>query len=376
MIYLDNAATTRLEPEVRKTYVHLLDTYFANSSSIHALGVKTHSLLQQSRSQIAHHLKVNSQELTFTASASEANNLAIKGYALANQQYGKHLICSKVEHSSVLGPIQQLQDEFGFEVSWLEVNHDGVVEPATLEKAMRPDTILVCAMMVNNEVGSINPIQKLAAIAHTNPRCVFFADGVQALGKIPVSLDGVDLASFSAHKINGLKGSGLLFHRKNVKLMPQIVGGEQEEGLRAGTSNVLTNIVLAKTIRLALEKQPKAYEQAKKLNQFIRSGLYDTKEVVFHSSIEGSPFILSLSVLGMGSEVLMNALEAREIYVSAKSTCSSKSKAYSKVLGAMGKTNEEMHGVLRVSFDSMTTLEEAKVFVKHLKEILHDYRTQ
>lgn len=376
MIYLDNAATTSLHPEVKKTYMYLLDHYFANASSIHRLGVKVNQLMEQSREQIASLLKVNSNELTFTASASEANNLAIKGYVFAHQHHGTHLICSKVEHSSVYEVFKQLECDFGFDVTYLDVNNEGVVEPETLQRAMRKDTILVACMYVNNEVGSINDINKLARIAHQNIHCAFLADCVQALGKLPIALKEIDLASFSAHKLHGLKGSGLLYHRKNLKLQSQIVGGGQEQGLRAGTSNAFENIVFAKTLRLACESQEKNLAYAKMLNEVARSELASMEEVKILSSLQGSPYILSLSVVVMGSEIVMNALQNKEIYVSAKSTCQSSFKGHSKVLQAMKCSEEEMNGVLRISFSSETTKEEVLQFVGTLKEIINEYRTK
>lgn len=376
MIYLDNAATTMLHPEVLKTYEYLLEHYFANPSSIHALGVKANQLMQQSREQIAALLKVNSSELTFTASASEANNLAIKGYVFAHMKHGRHLICSKVEHSSVYEVFKQLESEFGFQVTYLDVNHEGVVEPETLKKAMKDDTILVACMYVNNEVGSINDIQALAKIAHQNIHCAFLADCVQALGKIPISLKDIDLASFSAHKIHGLKGSGVLYHRKNLKLMPLIVGGDQEHGLRAGTSNVLTNITFAKTLRLAMESQAHNFQNAKHLNRLVREKFADFDEVSFLSPKSGSPYILSMAIKVLGSEIIMNALQNKQIYVSAKSTCQSSYKGHSKVLMAMKCTEEEMNGVIRISFTSTTSEEEVLVFIRTLEEIIHEYRTK
>ncbi|MGL5978061.1 MAG: cysteine desulfurase family protein [Erysipelotrichaceae bacterium] len=376
MIYLDNAATTKLDPQVQATYVQLLEQYYANPSSIHALGVKTNSLMQQSRQQLAKNLKVNSDELTFTASASEANNMAIKGYVFAHQHHGKHLICSRVEHSSVKAVFEQLETYFGFEVTYVDLDESGIVSTESLKRAMRKDTIFVACMMVNNEVGSINDTTGLARIAHQNLHCAFLADGVQALGKIPIDLTEVDFATFSAHKIHGLKGSAILYHKRNKTLLPLIVGGEQEAGLRAGTSNVVTNIVLAKTVRLALESQKASYEQARHYNHMVRDAFRDWEDVVFHSPKTGSPFILSMSVLVLGSEIMMNALEVREIFVSAKSTCSSKSKAHSSVLAAMKKSEAEMNGVLRISFSKMTTEKEVMMFIQNLKEIINEYRTK
>ncbi len=375
MLYLDNASTTRVNPEVLTTYQSLLAKYFANADSIYDLGVEVHNLQEKSRNMLAKLLKVNSSELTFCSCASEANNLAIKGYAFANQHHGKHLICSAIEHSSVIEVFKQLEAHFGFSLTILPVNHQGVVEVETLRKAMRKDTILVAIMYVNNEVGSIQPINELAKVVHQEHYCAFLVDCVQALGKIDLDLTNVDLASFSAHKVNGLKGSGLLYHRLNKRLMPLVIGGQQESGLRAGTSNYVLNIVLAKTFRLALEKQQANQSRIHELKTYLYNELSSMPEISLNSDLNGSDYICSFSVLTSGSEIMMNALSKRGVYVSAKSTCSTSKKSYSPVLEAMGKDSKSLNGVLRVSFTYDTTLLEVQEFIKTLKEIIYAYST-
>lgn len=247
MIYLDYVSTTPLRKEVLETYQTLLQRYFANADSMHSLGYEVNSLMEKSRSLIAEYLHVKDNELFFTSGASESNNTAIKGCAFAYQNRGKHIITSSIEHSSVFNTCKELEEVFGFEVDYISVSKNGELNLKELEDKIRDDTILVSIMYVNNEVGMINPIDKISEIIRKkNPKTKFHVDMVQALGKIPVHLTNVDLASFSAHKIYGLKGSGLLYKKSSTQIIPLINGGQQESGLRGGTSNATVNIVLAK----------------------------------------------------------------------------------------------------------------------------------
>lgn len=376
MIYLDYASTTPIRKEVLETYTMLLHKYYGNSDSLHEIGRETSKLMEQGRAQIAQLLHVYKEEILFTSCASESNNMAIKGVAWRYQNRGKHLITTCIEHSSVHNTMEQLKEYFGYEITYLPVNADGCVELEDLKKALRKDTILVSMMMVNNETGAIQPIKECADYVHANSLALFHMDGVQALGKIPVDLSCVDLATFSAHKIYGLKGSAILYKKRNVDLLPLISGGQQEFGLRGGTSNVPTNIVFAKTLRLALEQQPRSYEHVKELNLYLRSSLKDIEDVVINSSENASPFILNISCLRIGSEIMLNALNSKGFAVSAQSTCSSHSKAISHVLLAMGR--DELHAThaIRISLSHLTTKQEIDAFIDALKEINNDYRTK
>lgn len=376
MIYLDYASTTPIRKEVYETYTMLLKKYYGNSDSLHDLGRESAKLMEQSRASIAQLFHVSGDEIFFTSCASESNNMAIKGYALKNAHKGKHIITTCVEHSSIHQACEQLKEFFGFDVTYLPINASGSVDVDTLKAALRKDTILVSMMMVNNETGAINPIAACADVVHANTRAVFHMDGVQALGKIPVDLSNVDMATFSAHKIYGLKGSAILYKRKNLELLPLISGGQQESGLRAGTSNVATNIVFAKTLRLALEDLEKNIAYVRGLNMYLREELSSMKDIVVNSDESGSPYILNISCLCVGSEIMLNALNAKGFAVSAQSTCSSKSKAVSKVLLAMGKPELYATHAVRISLSHMTTQEELRQFITALKEIIHDYGTK
>ena len=376
MIYLDYASTTPLNQEVLSTYKKLLDKHFANADSLHSLGRDVSRLMETSRKQIAKLLNVYDDEIIFTSCASEANNYAIKAYALANQYKGKHIISTNVEHSSVANTLAQLSGYFGFEITYLQVNEEGIIDLDTLKKALRKDTILVSMMYVNNEVGSINPIYECAKYVHEHSRAHFHVDCVQALGKIHIDLNQIDLASFSAHKIYGLKGSGILMKKRNIKMLPLISAGQQEYGLRGGTSNALVDIVLAKTLRLALESLDQNYQYVKQLNQYLRDEISKMNDFVINSPSNASPYILNVADLKIGSEVMLNALDAKGFCVSAISTCASRKKAISHVLLAMNKSELIATHSIRISLSHLTTLDELKIFIKTLKEIHDGYKSK
>ncbi|MDD6467976.1 MAG: cysteine desulfurase family protein [Erysipelotrichaceae bacterium] len=373
MIYVDYASTTPTSPEVLKTYHQLLDRYFANSESLHQLGMEVSQLMEKSRQQTASLLHVLPNEVIFTSGASEANSLAVKGTAFAYQHLGKHIITSKIEHSSVLNAMKQLEEVFGFEVTYLPVDEEGKVSVEELKKHLRSDTILCSIMYVNNEVGSIQPISEIKKLVRQFPNCHLHVDCVQALGKLPIDFKDIDLATLSAHKIYGLKGSGVLIKKQHIQLIPLINGGQQEFGLRGGTENACTNILFAKTLRMALENQSERAIHVNKLNAYLRNGLKQIENVVINSPKDASDYILSFSCLNLPSEVHMNALNQQGIYVSAQSTCGSKSHSYSYVLEAMGIKNERLHGVIRLSFSHDHTFQQMDEILKAIKENVEKY---
>ena len=375
MVYFDYASTTPIHGEVLNAYQILLAKYYANTDSLHDAGIKVADLMEQSREQIASCLKLKADELLFTSGASEANNLAIKGIAFKYKKRGKHLITSTMEHSSVHETMKQLRDEFGFDVTFLEVDESGKVSVESLQKALREDTILVSLMALNNEVGSINEISELANVTKAYSRAYFHCDCTQILGKHPIDfLKDIDLASFSAHKIYGCKGSGLLYKRRKVELQPLTCGGQQERGLRGGTSNAPVNIVLAKTIRLALDSQFQHLQVVTKLNHQLRTLLKDILEVEINSPMDASPYILNFSFKNITSEIMLNALNDRGFCVSAQSTCSSKTKSPSRVLKAMGFSEKRALRSIRCSFSYLSKESEVNEFVQTIKEILNEYR--
>lgn len=372
MIYFDHSSTTSVRPEVSNVYSQLLAQQYGNPDSLHALGRKAHALLEKSRENIAKMLHVLPGEILFTGCASESNSLAIIGYALANRNRGNHILVSNVEHPSVMHSMEWLK-QFGFEIEYLPINSNGIITPSLVKERIRKDTILVSTMHVNNEMGAINPVKEISEVVHSIPTCVYHVDCVQSFTKIDVPFECMDLATISAHKIHGLKGSALLMKKKKVKLMPLIQGGQQEQGLRGGTENAPSNIVLSKTIRLALEEKEEVYKRVSKINQYIREELSKIKGAHINSKEDAIPYILNISFDQITSEVLLNALDQRGICVSAKSTCSSHQKNYSSTLVAMGYSEKIATHMIRLSFGKDNTMEEASIFIKICKEILNQY---
>lgn len=374
MIYLDYAATTPLNDEVKKTYFSLLDKYFYNSDSIYDKGIEVNNLMEQARDIISKYLNVNSEELIFTSCGSEANNMAIKGACFKYQNRGKHIITTCVEHSSVYESFKELESVFGFEVTYLPVNSSGQVSLEDLKNALRDDTIFVSIMYVNNELGSINDIEGIANYLKDYPKVIFHVDMVQALGKIDINLNNVDLASFSAHKISGLKGSGLLYKAKNISLVPLISGGQQEFGLRGGTANACTNIVFAKTLRLMLDKYDEKIKYVKELNTYTRNLLSSIDNVVINSDENCLANIINFSCMNYKPEVILHALEQEEIYISTRSACSSKTSDVSRVMAMLNIDEKVAKSALRISISYLTSYEDIDKFVYCLKNVLLNTR--
>lgn len=373
-IYLDYASTTPINKEVLENYIKLINNYFANADSNHRLGGVANNYLKRARERIANILGVKAKEIIFTSGSSEANNLAIKGVSFAYKSRGKHLITSKVEHSSVLDCFKQLESEFGFEVTYLNVNKDGSVSLSELKDSLRKDTILVSLMAVNNEIGSINNISEIASIVKENSNAFLHVDATQAIGKETIDYSNVDLYNFSAHKIYGLKGSGVLVKREKVRLSPQIIGGQQENNLRGGTSNWQTSTMMAKTLRLALDNQDKYYSKVKEMNSYLRENLSKIEGIHINSSEKATPFILNFAIKNKKGEVLLNALSNRGIYLSSKSACSSYSSEMSPSVYEVSKDEFLSKNSLRVSLSHLSTYEELDYFIKSLDSIIKEVK--
>ena len=368
-IYFDYASTAPIHHEVIEATHTLLPQFYANPDSLHTLGYQVGDLMRISREKIASLLHVMPQMVIFTGSATEANNMAIKGAAFKNQHKGKHCITTKIEHSSVLNTFKQLQEYFGFEVDYLDVDAFGVLSYDQLKQSLRKDTILVSIMAINNEIGTIADIEQIKKIVKSSSSAILHVDFVQMLGKYPIDLNRIDLATFSAHKIGGLKGSGLLIRNTQVELMPLISGGQQEYSLRGGTSNTLANITFAKALRIALEKMVSEFSRIKEINDYLRSELTLIPQLDILTPQSGSAYILAFSYPSIPSEIMMNALSQRKIYVSAHSTCTSQS-AYSHVHLAIGLKEHAANGVIRLSFGDQTTMNQAHRFIEVFKEIV------
>lgn len=377
MIYLDYVATTPLRPEVLSTYNNLLEKFFFNADSMYDKGIEVNRLMEHSRKLISEMLKVKEDELIFTSCGSESNNLAIKGVAFQYQNRGKHIITTAIEHSSVYETCKELEKTFGFEVTYLKVDQKGRISLQELQDSIRDDTILVSIMYVNNEIGVINPIEEIKQIVKKYDKIKLHFDMVQALGKLPIDLTDVDLASFSAHKIYGLKGSGLLFKRRSTTIVPLINGGQQEFGMRGGTSNACSNIVFAKTLRLALENFDNKAKHIKMINSYARKCLNQIEGVIINSDETCCiSSILNFSCPGYKPEVILHGLESEEIYLSTRSACSSKSENISRIMAQLNLDKEIASSALRISFGEHTTIEDIDKFCYYLQESLRKLKKQ
>jgi len=371
MIFLDYASTTPIDRDVLNSYWEILNRYYANSASNHQLGLEVDSLQNQARNQIANILKVKMDEIIFTSGSSESNNFAIKGVAFKYKNRGKHIITSSIEHKSVLECFKQLEKEFGFEVTYLEPNEDGKITIEALEKSIRKDTILVSIMYVNNEIGTINPIPEIGKFLSDKPTIIFHCDATQAIGKIPVDLNNVDLVSISAHKIYGLKGSGILVKKKNIELLPLIAGGGQEYGYRSGTSNWPVNVMFAKTLRLAFDSQRDNYNHVLKLKEKIIDHLQGIENIQINTPAENaSPYIINFSIKNKKAAVIAQAFDDHGVCLSTISACSTKTEMPSHVIYETFKDIKRAESSIRVSMSKYTTFEEITKFLMVLDEIM------
>ena len=364
LIYLDNAATTIPNREVVSLYNDIEMNHFGNSGSIHKLGVDSLSLLNKARESILNSFGVKGYKVYLTSSSTEANNLAIKGYARKYSSRGKHLITSNIEHPSVLECFRQLENE-GFEVTYLKVNSNGIIEPAELEKAIRKDTILVSIMGTNNEIGSINLVKELSNVVHKHPKIAFHVDTTQDVGKTNLNYSDIDMFVVSSHKIHGLKGSGALIAKSTISFEPVISGGGQEEGNRSGTVSVALACTLAKAVKLSFP-----IKNIQEKHAFLLENLKKIPGISVNSPFEGSPYIVNFSLTEKKASVVVEALSNKGIYVSSVSACHSKGEPFSYVVKALGKDDKLAHNTIRVSLSRDTTTEELENFLKELNSIL------
>lgn len=378
MIYLDNSATTKPDPSVVQSFLQVTEKFFGNPSSIHELGAEVEKLQTRAREQAANLLKVKPQEIIFTSGGTEGNNLAIKGIALKYMNRGKHIITTEIEHPSVYETCKSLQ-KFGFRVTFLPVNERGIIDVQQLEKAITDETILVSVMHVNNEIGSIQPIAEVGQILKKYPKTFFHVDAVQALGKVPIELQnsGIDLCTFSGHKIHGLKGTGILFVKEGTSLYPLLHGGNQEFGIRSGTENVAGNVSIVRALRLILERQQTEIDRLKRLREKLFRTLSSMEYVYMNSPEDGAPHILNVSVPGLKPEVVIHALYEKSATISTQSACSSKQQDESRILLACGYTKDRTTSGLRISLSYHNTEEDIDEFIdifeqtiRELKEIL------
>lgn len=372
--YLDNSATTRCYEEVADIVMKTMREDYANPSSMHLKGVEAENYLKKTREIIARNMKVNEKEIIFTSGGTEANNLALVGGAMANKRRGSRIITTAVEHAAVGATARHLE-ELGFDLVVLPVDAQGLVSIPALEEALTPDTILVSVMYVNNEVGSVQPIELIGRVLKERaPHALYHVDAVQAFGKyriFPRKL-GVDLLSVSAHKLHGPKGVGFLYINEKAKVQPQILGGGQQQGMRSGTDNVPGVAGLGVAVEKVYQDFDGKISHMYQLKERLIHGLTGMEEVIINGmpSEQGAPHIVSASFLGVRSEVLLHTLEERGIYISAGSACSTHKRAGSPTLTAMGMKKSQMESTVRFSFSEETTAEEIDYCLQILQEAL------
>ena len=361
-VYLDNSATTRCYPEVAQLVTKIMCDDYGNPSSMHMKGVQGEQYVRYAKDVFAKLLKVQEKEIFFTSGGTESDNLAILGCAGANVRAGKHLITTKIEHPAVLETFAYLEKQ-GYEVTYLGVDSNGIVRISDVEKALRPDTILVSVMHTNNEVGSLQPIEAIGAlIKRYNPKILFHVDAVQGFGKFRIfpKKMNIDLLSISSHKIHGPKGVGVLYIGEKVKIHPISLGGGQQKGIRSGTENVPGIAGMAKAAEMVYAHLDEDVERIYRLKEYFVDSVTRIGDVKVNGFLgrNCAPHVVSVSVRGVRSEVLLHALEDKGIYVSAGSACASNHPKISETLKAMGVEKELLDSTIRFSFSSLTTKEE------------------
>ncbi len=372
--YLDNSATTCCSERARDIMVKVLMEDYGNPSSLHTMGMVAEGYIRRAKEQIAKTLKAEEKEIYFTSGGTESNNLAIIGTALANKRAGNHIITTAIEHASVSAVMAYLEEQ-GFEITYLKTDHDGLISLEQLQEAVREDTILVSLMMVNNEIGAVEPIEEAAKIVKAkNPKTLLHVDAIQAYGKYRIypKKMGIDLLSVSGHKIHGPKGSGFLYVKDKTKIKPILFGGGQQKGMRSGTENVPAVAALgvaAEEIYTDFEEKIDHLYEMK--SRFIE-GVTQIEDVTINGKTgrDSAPHIVSVTIPGVRSEVLLHSLEEKEIYVSAGSACSSNKPAPSKTLQGIGLPKDRLESTIRFSFCAETTPEEIDYAIAALKEIV------
>ena len=361
-VYLDNSATTRVFPEVAELVTKIMCEDYGNPSSMHMKGVQSEQYIRYAKETFAKLLKVQEKEIFFTSGGTESDNLAILGCVGANLRAGKHLITTHIEHPAVLETMKYLEKQ-GFDVTYLGVDEHGIVRPEDVKNALRPDTILVSVMHTNNELGSLQPLEEISkVIKEYNPSILFHVDAVQGFGKFriyPKKL-GIDLLAMSSHKIHGPKGVGLLYVNEKVKIHPIAFGGGQQKGMRSGTENVPGIAGMAKAAEMVYAHLEEDNERLYGLKEYFINGLKQLEDVWVNSLTgrDSAPHVVSVSVRGVRSEVLLHALEDKGIYVSAGSACASNHPQTSETLKAIGLDKDLLNSTIRFSFSTFTTKEE------------------
>ncbi|HFI0057206.1 TPA: cysteine desulfurase family protein [Streptococcus suis] len=375
MIYFDNAATTQVYPEVLKTYTEVATKIWGNPSSLHNLGTQATRILEASRKQIAELLGKDSKEIFFTSGGTEGDNWVLKGVAFERSHLGKHIIVSDIEHPAVKESALWLQSQ-GFEVDFAPVNAQGFVDVSALESLLRPDTILVSVMAVNNEIGSIQPIAEISNLLMDKPTISFHVDAVQAITKIPTErflTERVDFATFSGHKFHSVRGVGFIYVKSGKKISPLLTGGGQESDKRSTTENVAGIAATAKALRLSLDKAQDSQKRLSAMKQILLEELSTFDHVTVFSGMDNfAPSILTFGIKNIRGEVIVHAFEDHQIYISTTSACSSKAGKPAGTLIAMGVPQKLAQTAVRISLDDDNDMGQIEQFLTIFKQIYHN----
>ncbi len=378
-VYLDNSSTTRPRDEVVEEVCHMLRIQYGNPSSLHRMGLEVEKRIENSRKIVSEFLKCDKDEIFFTAGGTESNNIAIQGIINKNMKRGEHIITTRFEHSSVLNIVRHYENK-GLKVTYLDLDEYGMINLEQLENSIKDSTILVAVMMVNNEIGTILPINSISKIIkNKNKDTKIHVDGIQAFSKLDIDMRklNIDTFSFSSHKVHGPKGVGGLYVKKDIILEPIIFGGNQERGIRSGTENVPGIIGFGKAVEILKDKYRQEIEDIKKLKSYFVEKLRSSIENIKINSLlddRCAPHILNVSFTGIRGEVLLHYLEDNGVYVSTASACSSHGKGKSHVLKAVGLKDEEIEGAIRFSFSHYNTIEEMDYAFEKLEQSVKDIR--
>lgn len=373
--YFDNSATTRPYPQVTEKVAHVMAEVYGNPSSLHRLGMAAEREIKAAREAIAATLHVTPGEIYFTSGGTESNNLAIRG--VCGTARGRQIIATPLEHPATMNTLQHLQKK-GWRVDYIPVDGSGVIKLSAFEKMVSAETVLVTAMLVNNEIGSIQPIGQMAKILKAkNPRALLHVDAVQGYCKVPCDLRtlGADLLSISGHKIHGPKGIGVLYLKKGVRIAPILFGGGQQDNLRPGTENVPAIAGLGVAAKLCHDRMGESVPRMEQLRRRLEDGIVaQIPDVRINTPKECAPHILNVSFRGVRSEVVLHSLENEEIYVSSGSACSSHKREPSYVLTSIGTPREMIDGSIRFSLSEATTAEDVDALLKALVPIIEGLR--
>ncbi len=377
-VYLDNSATTRVFPEVAQLMTKVMCEDYGNPSSLHRKGLEGEQYIRHAKEALSKLLKVSEKEIVFTSGGTESDNMAIIGCAMANNRRGRHLVTTRIEHPAVLQTMHYLETQ-GFRVTYLPVDRSGRVRLEDLQKAITPETILVSMMYVNNEIGSVQPIEEAGAlIKRMNPNILFHVDAVQGFGKLKIlpKRMNIDLLSVSSHKIHGPKGVGFLYVGERVKIMPITYGGGQQKNLRSGTENVPGIAGMTLAAEMAYEKYDEDVNRLYELKEYFIQEITKLEGIQINGLTpdgnvrDTAPHVVSVSVAGVRSEVLLHALEDKGIYISAGSACASNKPQTSETLKAIGLQREYWDSTIRFSFSVLTTKEELDYTLQVMKDMI------